>query len=142
MRGARELFCRIRFLDANYDAAFACGGRLCLGLNCEEFAARTGGEPVIAALKGERVNQLHRCAVRWDYRGRRRGLASFRDVRFSFGSSLLCVNSLFETRASDRVRSCNLNCWRGYYPVASAPATDSDACDFWDQLVTLVTFRY
>jgi len=84
MRGARELFCRIRFLDANYHAAFACGGRLCLGLNCEEFAARTGGEPVIAALKGERVNQLHRCAVRWDYRGRHRGLASFRDVRFSF----------------------------------------------------------
>jgi len=99
MRGAGELFCRIRFLDANYDAAFACGGRLCLGLNCEEFAARTGGEPVIAALKGERVNQLHRCAVRWDYRGRHRGLASFRDVCFSFGSSLLCVNSLFETRA-------------------------------------------
>jgi len=56
MRGAGELFCRIRFLDANYHAAFACGGRLCLGLNCEEFAARTGGEPVIAALKGERVN--------------------------------------------------------------------------------------
>ena len=55
---------------------------------------------MIAALKGERVNQLHRCAVRWDYRGRHRGLASFRDVRFSFGSSLLCVNSLFETRAA------------------------------------------
>ena len=32
-------------------------------------AAHTGLEPVISALRGQRVNQLHQCAaVVWDYR--------------------------------------------------------------------------
>ena len=36
------------------------------------MVAHTGLEPVISALRGQRVNQLHQCAaVRlWDYRGR------------------------------------------------------------------------
>ena len=41
------------------------------------LAAHTGLEPVISALRGQRVNQLHQCAVRSDYRGQRRGLASW-----------------------------------------------------------------
>jgi hypothetical protein len=34
------------------------------------LAAHTGLEPVISALRGQRVNQLHQCAVALDYRGR------------------------------------------------------------------------
>src|SRR5213595_2201557 len=37
----------------------------------KELAAHTGLEPVISALRGQRVNQLHQCAAigLWDYRG-------------------------------------------------------------------------
>ena len=43
-------------------------------LSEKELAAHTGLEPVISALRGQRVNQLHQCAAAdWNYR---RGLGS------------------------------------------------------------------
>ncbi len=41
------------------------------------MVAHTGLEPVISALRGQRVNQLHQCALMYlDYRGAAPGLAS------------------------------------------------------------------
>lgn len=43
----------------------------------ERLVAHTGLEPVISALRGQRVNQLHQCAAAgWNYRFPGWGLAS------------------------------------------------------------------
>src|SRR5581483_5213444 len=39
----------------------------CCLLLAELLAAHTGLEPVISALRGQRVNQLHQCATRWTF---------------------------------------------------------------------------
>ena len=48
----------------------------------EEMAAHTGLEPVISALRGQRVNRLHQCAAigLGDYMGAGGTLANDRDV--------------------------------------------------------------
>jgi hypothetical protein len=40
-------------------------GRVCMYEGCErnKLVAHTGLEPVISALRGQRVNQLHQCAT-------------------------------------------------------------------------------
>jgi hypothetical protein len=46
----------------------------------ERMVAHTGLEPVISALRGQRVNQLHQCALlEIDYRYRSVAFASLRD---------------------------------------------------------------
>jgi hypothetical protein len=46
-------------------------------LSWKELVAHTGLEPVISALRGQRVNQLHQCAVvEIDYRYRAIAFAS------------------------------------------------------------------
>lgn len=56
-----------------------------MGRNCgkKKLVAHTGLEPVISALRGQRVNQLHQCATvgTLDYRGRLGEPASLIDLR-------------------------------------------------------------
>ena len=50
-------------------------------------AAHTGLEPVISALRGQRVNRLHQCAAEvWDYRSPMALIASY-----GRGSVLVCI---------------------------------------------------
>ena len=51
---------RLRYLDT-----FSWCLRFFVGYlyGCKELVAHTGLEPVISALRGQRVNQLHQCAL-------------------------------------------------------------------------------
>jgi hypothetical protein len=58
-------------------------------------AAHTGLEPVISALRGQRVNQLHQCAAEvWDYRCGWALIASLALIgRDGCGSVLICYTA-------------------------------------------------
>src|SRR6266436_10125998 len=71
----------------------------------EELVAHTGLEPVISALRGQRVNQLHQCATvgLWDYRCRLCEPASWVEN----SSSLILKNLAHEARRSVGFQSMN-----------------------------------
>src|SRR5204862_7299778 len=80
-------------------------------LSTNLLAAHTGLEPVISALRGQRVNQLHHCAVKRDYRERQDDL-QVADPRVSpvTSRSFDCMlYSAFEFRASAIVVSSSPN---------------------------------
>ena len=62
-------------------------------------AAHTGLEPVISALRGQRVNRLHQCAAEvWDYRCPGARIASF-----GRGSVPICYTAPARALANPRI---------------------------------------